>query len=191
MNIVFIGNCQLLSLCYYFQQLLNTNNNIFYICYGKNFIPFTKCGWASKCKNKIIEYKEAIDKIKNSDFIIYQNISLDKSIFCNTNKLIELKKENCKIIQISSICVNMSDFDNSIKKMITREEKNNTTIKVSEILKRFRYEDVMLTNNHPTTFLFMEIIKVICNIININFFTKESYKKFISDRNYMKLPNYN
>ena len=39
MNITFIGNCQTLILCFYFQQLLNKdeNNNICWVLYGEEF----------------------------------------------------------------------------------------------------------------------------------------------------------
>lgn len=43
----------------------------------------------------------------------------------------------------------------------------------------------MLTCYHPTTFLFMEIIKIICSIIDIDFFTQEQYNHFLSNNNYM------
>lgn len=46
----------------------------------------------------------------------------------------------------------------------------------------------MLTLNHPTTFLFMEIVKKICTLLNLEFFTEEQYNKFLENENYMKLP---
>jgi hypothetical protein len=46
----------------------------------------------------------------------------------------------------------------------------------------------MLTINHPNTFLFMEIIKELCNLLNLNFFTEEQYNIFIKNPNYMELP---
>ena len=46
----------------------------------------------------------------------------------------------------------------------------------------------MLTNNHPKTILFMKIVKILCNILNINFFTKQKYKEFLKNQNYMELP---
>jgi hypothetical protein len=55
MNITFIGNCQTVSLCFYFQQLLNQNNNISWCLYGQECkVHLGK--WTDKCKNKIIDY---------------------------------------------------------------------------------------------------------------------------------------
>ena len=55
MNITFIGNCQLISLCFYFQQLLNENNNICWVLYGE-------------------EFKQ---HIKNEDFIEWEEVYRD------------------------------------------------------------------------------------------------------------------
>ena len=80
MIITFIGNCQMLTLCFYFQQLLNNNNNIYWILYGEEFKQHLYItNWSDKCLNKILDYDKSIQIIKNSDIIIYQNISLDKS----------------------------------------------------------------------------------------------------------------
>jgi hypothetical protein len=80
MNITFIGNCQILSLCFYFQQLLNENNYICWLLYGEEFKQFLG-DWSMKCKNQITDYYDAIQKIKDSDIIIYQNIDEKKHSF--------------------------------------------------------------------------------------------------------------
>lgn len=187
MNITFIGNCQTLSLCFYFQQLLNENNNICWVIYGEEFKPAIG-DWAVKCKNKIIDYDNSIQKIKDSDIIIYQNIDVNKSLFSNTNTLREITKNSCKLIQIPSIYLIYNDFDNSIKELINRENENNVDIKVSNILYNFRHMNLMLTCNHPKTFLFMQIIKILCNLLKLYFFTEEQYNNFLKNENYMELP---
>jgi len=187
MNITFIGNCQTVSLCFYFQQLLNENNNIYWVLYGDEFKQHLG-NWSVKCKNKIIDYDELIKKIKDSDIIIYQNIDVSKSLFSNTNTLREITKQNCKLIIIPSIYLIYNDFDNSIKELIKRENENNVDIKVSDILCKFKNDNLMLTCNHPNTFLFMEIIKLLCNLLNYNFFTDEQYNNFLKNKNYIGLP---
>jgi len=187
MNITFIGNCQIVSLCFYFQQLLNENNNIYWVLYGDEFIEHMG-DWSIKCKNKIIDYNDSIQKIKDSDIIIYQNIDINKSSFSNTKILHEITKRGCKLIQISSIYLIYEDFDNSIKELINRENKNNVDIKISNILYNFKDSNLMLTYSHPNTFLFMEIIKLLCNLLDYNFFTDEQYNNFLMNENYMDLP---
>ena len=63
-----------------------------------------------------------------------------------------------------------NDFDNSIKELINRENENKVDIKISNILYNFKDTNLMLTCNHPNTFLFMEVIKVLCNLLNYNFY---------------------
>lgn len=77
MIITFIGNCQTVTLCYFFQLLLSDNNNykIYWISYSDQFIKHLN-EWSNKCENKITDYNGSIQIIKNSDVIIYQNISL-------------------------------------------------------------------------------------------------------------------
>ena len=191
MNITFIGNCQTISLCFYFQQLLNQNNNIYWVLYGEEFKTLAngRDNWLKKCKNKIMDYNNSIRQIKNSDIIIYQNIDVNKSLFSNTSALKEIMKSSCKLIKIPSIYLLYHDFDNSIKELVNRENKNSVDIKVSNILYKYKDEILMLTSNHPKTFLFMEIIKLLCNLLNLNFFTEEQYNNFLRDSNYAKLPS--
>ena len=81
-----------------------------------------------------------------------------------------------------------NDFSNSIKELINRENENNVDIKVSNILYNFKDTNLMLSVWHPKTFLFMEIIKVLCNLLNYKFFTEEQYNIFLENENYMELP---
>jgi len=185
MIITFIGNCQTLALCFYFQQL-NQSITACWLMYGDEFLPhFDK--WTNKCKNIIKEYNDSIEIIKKSDVIIYQNINIKKSLFCNTNTLRKLNK-NCKLILIPSIHLVYNNFDNSIKELIKRENKNNVNIKISKILYKYKNRNIMLTCNHPTTFLFMKIMKKLCKLLNFNYFTDDQYNIFIKNNNYMELP---
>lgn len=187
MNITFIGNCQTVTLCFYFQQLLSDNENICWISYGDEFIKRVN-KWSNKCKNKILNYDIAIQKIKESDVIIYQNINKNKSLYSNTDTLRELAKSSCKLIQIPSVYLVYDDFDNSIQEMITRENNNNVDIKVSDIFIKYKNKNLMLSFVHPNTFLFMEIMKALCEMLDLDFFTEKQYSQFVKNPNYMELP---
>jgi len=155
--------------------------------YGEEFKPHLG-NWSVKCKNKIIDYDNSIQKIKDSDIIIYQNIDVNKSLFSNTNTLRELTNNSCKLIKIPSIYLLYNDFDNSIKELINRENENNVDIKISNILYNFKDTNLMLTCCHPKTFLFLEVIKILCIFLNFDFFTEEQYNNFLKNDNYMELP---
>lgn len=187
MNIIFIGNCQTLALCFYFQKLLTENKNICWVLYGEEFRPCIG-NWSVKCENKILDYDNSIQKIRDSDIIIYQEIDIHKSVFSNTNYLMQITKNNCKLIKIPSVYLIYDDFDNSIEKLIQRENENNVDVKVSNLFYKFRDNNLMLTCFHPKTQLFMEIIKILCDLLNYNFFPDCEYNNFLKNENYMELP---
>ena len=187
-HITFIGNCQTLSLCFFFQQLLeNQNYSIYWISYDDEFNEHVQ-DWADKCDNKIFFEDEAIERIEESDIIIYQEIGLDKSAFSNTQKLLEIKKETSRLITVPSIRFDYNDYEKSINKLIIRENTKNTDIKVSNIFNKFKKYKLMLSQRHPKTSLFLEMVKELCKLLDIPFFTKEKYKTFIENNNFMELP---
>jgi len=187
MNITFIGNCQTLSLCFYFQKMLDDNYYVSWIASYKNAYEWGSNLLKDRVKNKIFDYDEAINIIKKSDIIIWQNIIEGKSKICNSIFLSSINNK-CRLIQLPSIYLIYDNFDNSIKELITRENKNKVDIKVSDIFLKFRDKNLMLTKNHPNTFLFMEVIKKLCQTLNFNFFSDNDYNNFLKDNNFVKLP---
>ena len=187
-NISFIGNCQTASLCFYFQQLLDSNMyHVSYIMYGEEFRMHLS-GWSHKVNNKITNYDESINTIKNSDIIIYQEIVKEKSLFSNTETLKLIKKESCKLIMMPCIYLVYSNFDISIKELRRRELENKVDLIISDILEKYRDTNHMLTIHHPNTFLFLEIVNEICKIINIDTFSENKRNIFLQNPNYMNLP---
>lgn len=191
MNITFIGNCQAVSLCFYFQRLLiSTNYNVCWVLYDDLFKQHLH-SWSYKCENKIVDYETSIERIKISDVIIYQEIDVNKSSFCNEKKLQELIKNDCKLIKIPVVYLNYDTYDSSIKDLQQRENKNNVDIKVSDILEKYRNKKLIfgeLHHDHPTTFLFLEIMKKLCILLNIDFFAEEEYNDYLKNDNFMELP---
>ena len=185
MIITFIGNCQTVSLCFYFQQLLTCE--VYWILFGNEFKPHLG-EWSDKVKNKIIDPEKSINCIKNSDIIIYQQIIKDKSYFSNDETLQNLKKETCILIKIPSIYLDYSDYEYSIRELKKREIENEVNVKVSDIFEEYKNDKLMLTVNHPNTFLFLKIVDKLCNILGINTFTQNEKEIFLKKDNYMNLP---
>lgn len=189
-HIAFIGNCQTVSLCFYLQQLLINNNDykISWCLYGDEFKSILNNAFAIKCNNKIIDYTESLKYINNCDYIIYQTISKEKSPLLNEDNILLNIKNNAKLIKIPSIYFDNNSTINSMKELKNREFANNVTIPVSHFFEKYNYDELMLTVWHPTTFLFLEILKKITVILNIDFFSVDKYNHFISDKNYIGLP---
>ena len=186
MYITFIGNCQSLALSFYFEQLLDpVKFNICWILYGESF---RRCSYLTKCKNRIHDYDLSLERIKCSDIIIYQEINKNKSSFSNEDTLAELIKPTCTLVKIPFIYFHYNDFNNSLRELQRREILKNVDIKFSIIIDRYRLTNLMLTYNHPNTFFFMEMIKELCQRLNMEYFSIEQYSEIIKDDNYVCLP---
>jgi hypothetical protein len=186
MKITFIGNCQTVTLCFYFQELLG-DHNIQWLLFGEEMSQYLGV-YSDKVKNKIDNYDIIFDVIKNSDVIIYQEISKERSLFSNAETLKTNKKDSCRLIKIPSIHLDYSNYDVSIKELNKRELENKVDIMVSDIFEKYREKRLMLSIWHPNTFLFLELINEICKIINIDTFSEMQRNIFLQDDNYMKLP---
>jgi hypothetical protein len=180
-NIGFIGNCQMIELCYYLQELFKNNKDIRWCLYGDKFksalhrrIVTDNNGrkielnhWADKCKNKIIDYNQSIRYIKSCDVIIYQKIKPETSKYFNEENILKMRKPDSKLIKLPSIHIDYNNYNASILELQKREKENNVDIFVSEILNKYRPKKLTFDISHPNPFLFKEILKEICFIINI------------------------
>lgn len=192
-HIAFIGNCQLASLCYYLQELLKNDNKsnytIKYLIYGEDMgFNYERDHWIKKVENKVENYDDSKEYIKICDYVFFQEICKKKSEFSNKNSLLDLKKPTCKLTMFPSIYIEYNNFDESILELINKENKNRVDIKVSKIFQKYKMYNLMLTVNHAKTFLFLQLVKEICYIMDINWFNQEDYDKFMKNDNHMELP---
>lgn len=188
-NIGFVGNCQTVALCYYLQKLTdnNSNYNVNWCSYSDLFLGHLNT-WSDKCNNKIYNAEEGIAYLKTCDFIFYQKIKPETSTHFHTELIHTYGNSNCKFFSLSSIHIDLDNFDNSLKYLKEHDMEQKNYLKCSEIIENNRHQDLLLTSNHPTTFFFMEIMKHITWFLQISFFDDSQYKSFITDRNYMQLP---
>jgi hypothetical protein len=186
-----LGNCQMVTLCFYLQQLLDPSEyKINWLLYDPEFSRHLG-SWSYKCKNKILKYEDSIDEIRRSDYIIYQEVIY--SNISNPMVIEKLKKKITEIIKLPSIFLDINNYEASLEELKLRENKLMVNLKVSEIFERNRHrnvEELLLTKNHPTTFFFMELLKEIALKLNVPFFSDEIVECFMKDRNYMELPHY-
>ena len=78
----------------------------------------------------------------------------------------------------------------SLMSLQEKEKMNNVDILVSDIFSSNKTEinKLMVTINHPTTFLLLELIRRLCIILDVSFFTDVQYALFMVNNNYMELP---
>ena len=182
MKVTFIGNCQLVALCYYMQQI---SDDARWVCYGPEFLPFLD-PWSEKCVNKILDHDGAIARVRDSDVIVYQEVVGWKSTFCNEQTLRALTP-SCTLLKVPSIQWDYSDAD-ILKGLQAREIANHVDITASDMFERFKDTKLMLDICHPTTFMFLELVREICKRTGLTFFTDEQVARFLENENHMGLP---
>lgn len=184
MKIVFVGNCQTASLCFYFQQLLGDQSSV-WLLYDNDFLQFYG-PWLDKV-NKRLDVESIFQELKQCDVVVYQEITKEKSLFCNTPSLKSLTKESCQLVKIPSICFEYDTYDVSLQELIKREDEKEVNVRVSDMFERYKDRCLMLTLWHPNTFLFLEVVNALCKLLNIATFSEEKRNMFLEDENYMNL----
>jgi hypothetical protein len=185
-----IGNCQMLSLCFFLQKWLgNQGYDIRWICYSDEFQQHFGV-WSDKCKKKILNPFTGIDFLKRCDYIVYQHIKKETSLFFHYNALLTYKKDSCKMISVSKIYITKDNTEESLDKLKNLDKEEANTIQVSNILDKHNNNLPLLLLNkwHPTTFLFLEIMKELCTLMDAPFLSQSIYQSLIKQPNIMGLP---
>lgn len=166
-----IGNCQTAAICKYIRELPD-DHMAFWICpdsyINQTWIKDERIFGSEQVKFHIFEDSKKREIIQTSDVLIYQ------PNFTSLQLISENSSHNQFKIGIPPILVNSKEF------MIEKEEKYSTKIKVSEIIKKHKDKVLYIRQeNHPSTFLYLEILKEICSILGVRFFNQQSYDEII------------
>lgn len=194
-TIGFVGNCQLLSLCFYTQFLLKDNPEytVRYVCYDNSFHEHLD-RWSDKCHSKILDYSEGIDYLMKCDYIIYNKIKDRTSVFFNADALQSYAKPSCVLVSITSIFIELDKYQTGVSELLYRDIIQCNTIKVSTMIYEYmkqegkQLSDLLITKNHPTTYLFMVIMEELCNIMGLKPYGRELFNTLVQNRNLMELP---
>lgn len=190
-----IGNCQVKALTHYIHKLPEQHT--------VNFLPTSFKGSRGIWYPSFFEHQsfchlptptmviannsnrdsEMINYISNSDLIICQHIKPTTNSLFNTDKLLDYTGPNTKILTISSFnfCETNPVF---LQKTKTNEIKNNITIKASAIVDKFpgRVECKLTKSgwNHPNSFYFLELTRMICDHTGMDFYDSETYYHYLN-----------
>ncbi len=186
-KIAFIGNCQMVSLCFFTQQLLHDTDIICkWICAYNGFSMFSHQRFSQKCNHKLFSNNESIQYLYECDYIFYQKIKKEKSPLFNEEKIMSYKKYNC--ISMPSIWLDITTYETSLSELKKREITIKNTMIVTDII-TYYYGTYTLFNspNHPTTFLFLKIMEKIASILHVPFFSNELVSIYLKHDNWMEL----
>ena len=174
-RLAFIGNCQMVGLCQYISWL-SDEYMAYWICLDEFLtVPWPKnvdtFGSEQICRN-IFDKNRAKEILQTCDIVIYQA----------NFQSIKLIDDNCPKY-VKRISMSFINFD-KIDAMKRKENKYNTSIKISSIYEKHPSKKLHLKNtNHPTTLVLLEIVKEICTILKLPFYDNETYAKLM-DKQY-------
>jgi hypothetical protein len=179
MKITLFGNCQTKALTWYVEQL-NENFDVKWICVDF----FNDYPWAlnKNFKGKdipiIFDENESLKRLKDSDYIIFQHISVQK---CNYN-VYEIKKhhKNVELISISSMFYD-TDHPEYLEGMIERANEFNIDIPAHTIIEKHGSKITMQQKNHPHVFYFLELVREICAKTGWDYYSEEQYNQYLKE----------
>lgn len=170
-----IGNCQTASISKYIRDLPD-NHESFWLCYSelwkqKPWPKDIRVFGEEQIKFHVFKDDRIQEVINTCDVIIYQP-SFEVLHFIN------------KYNPINKIHVTLSPiFVDDIEYMKRKEEKYQASICVSKIIEDNRDLDLFIKqSDHPTSFVYLEIIRRICDMLSISFFSQEKYQKLLNSQ---------
>jgi len=188
MKISLVGNCQ--TQCYsYFLKMLMPEEDIYWCAY-RDPLPWN---WMRDDYGVYhIGVDDGVKHIEESDVVIYQPIASDQtSEFYHMGLMENYISDSAKSITVPIVVFDVEkDYDSQIRRLRRKENFKSMEIKAVPYFQKYkdRTEDLMLNYNHPTTFLFLEILREVCLKMDFPFFEDERYNELILERNFMELP---
>ena len=190
-----IGNCQLKALTHYMHKLPG-EHTVNYLpisfktsrgnwdapwFYSQSFeslpTPVLVVANTSERNGKTINY------ISDSDLIICQPITPTTNPIFNIDKLLDYTGPNTKILTIPSFhfCETDPVF---LQKTRINETNKNIMIRTSAIVDKFpgKVECKRTESgwNHPNSFYFLELTRMICEYVGLDFYDSETYYHYLN-----------
>ena len=180
-KISLIGNCQTKALTWYIQQL-DPSFDVEWICI-EPFLPYwgPNRRFNGKPIPVISDIKKGIERVKCSDYIIYQHTKTSTSKAYNPT---ELKKHAkiAKLISISSFFYDPEEpkYFNGMKQ---RAKENNVDIPAHKLIEKHGSKITVAKYNHPHVFYFLELVREICEFVGWDYYSDHQYNQYY-DRGY-------
>jgi hypothetical protein len=163
------------------------NCQVQWILYGEEFRKHCTW-WIMKVQNRIMDFSNYEQVIASSDVICYQEVVQEKSTFCNSVTIGQLKKPSAQLIKFPSFFFKVNESEESIRALVERETRNSVDITVSNIIQK-NPAYYMISEHHPSTSLLLEVLRELCKRLNIPFFSQTDCAVYTNNPNYMELPN--
>jgi len=190
-----IGNCQLKALTHYMHKLPRGHTVNFLPVPIKTSRGIWLAPWSVEqsfnhlstptmvVANTSDRDSETIKYISDSDLIICQPIKPTASSLFNIDKLLDYAGPNTKILTIPSFhfCETDPVF---LQKTRINEINKNIMIRTSTIVDKFPGKvECKRTEtgwNHPNSFYFLELTRMICDYVGLDFYDTETYCHYLN-----------
>ena len=193
MKIAFIGNCQIEALSWYFKYLLpDAQINWIRFSYGRKGrvykgLPYGRVferlknrkAFTKKFLNKSELNQDADEYISSCDLVIYQVLSKKASPKYYKQRLESLISKDATRFKLPAFHIDRKNIDETLQGMRNRCDVNNTDIHIDDILKNVSLDSMITgTKMHPKAIYFLEVARLICLKLGIDFFSEKDYAMF-------------
>lgn len=196
-KICFIGNCQMASLCIFFEELLDKSKySVQWLCYNPSFHQHFG-PWCRRPDDPekfrcrfVLDETQSVQELLNCDILVYHPLSMKASpLFYKYLNNEGIEKLNCQKVSFPSIHFKLDDVEYHYNYMKEKERLHNITVPLADyLLENYQTSYLLLREQHPTTMFFKYLIRQVVEKANLEVdLTKLNDKKY-DHINYLNLP---
>jgi len=185
MVITTLGNCQIMALCKYIRILKPEADAKFCNVFQVHEWPRSP-QFGDQVDHVISDTHEQKRRLIDSDFVLYQAMTPKRAgdkQFTQAG-LRETNQQNATQRQLSITSFRLKDDEraDTFEGMLTREHKNNTDIRATDIINKHPGLVKSMGNpdgNHPNVFYFLEVMREICTRWDWDYYSDEQYQELL------------
>lgn len=188
-TITLVGNCQTKALAWYIQQL-DSSFDVKWVRISSQIDSI----WAEdeefggKIVPTLTRTEDAIKRVKDSTFLIYQHLSRKASTYFHKD-LIRTYNPECNFITVSIFYLLPDRPDmRGMTGMVHRAELHDIDIPGHIIFEKHKDKiniehtaDGKPVPNHPTVVYFLEVVREICKKTGWNYYSDEQYDQYLEE----------
>lgn len=187
MVITTLGNCQTMALCRYI-RILKPVADVKWCSSLFSGFDTRRDIFLDQVDHVILDMEQQKQRLITSDFVLYQVLCLeiagDKQL--TQAGLHETGQQNVTQRQLSVTSFKLQDDDRAgtFEGMLTREHKNNTDIRATDIINKHPSKIRSFHQphgNHPNAFYFLEVMREICTRWDWDYYTDEQYQTLLEE----------
>ena len=120
------------------------------------------------------------DYISSCDLVVYQILSKTASPKYYKQRLESLISKDATRFKLPAFHIDLKNIDKTLQGIRDRCDVNNTDIHINEILEHVAVKSMTTqTPSHPKAIYFLEVVRLLCFKLGIDFFSEEDYEMFV------------